>query len=911
MQKCFERIADGAVLITANRGLSRRLAARYAEYRLAKGDEAWQTPDILPYNAWLARLFQNGSSPADPLAAGRAGLQLMDDLQERLVWESIISDSDAAAGLLDVYETARMAREAWRLCRQWGVEIGGGIEWSSPDPAAFAGWADAFYQFCRESGFIDRESLAPYLAEKAAEGSPGEVPDLILAGFDEFFPALQELLSAVGSRGTGIFRLAMPKRAGCARLAVLEDDEAEIRAAARWARNRVESDPAARIGVVSPKLAADRQAVCRAFDDVFHPSAVFSGQAPERRMFQISAAPMLSAYPVVEAACAILELTGRQGADVDQWSRLLLSPFTKGAETEYASRAALDYEIRARGDLFFTISRAAAVARFIRKSSSGGTGPDIFSDICEKLQKHALEMPARQSPEKWADVFSAILDAAGWPGERTLSSSEYQSVSAFQESMESLAKSGQVTGPVSYARARRILVRRLAETPFQPEQPDSGVRITGMLESAGEEFDALWIMGMHHELWPTPSRPSPFLPVPVQRRLGLPHSSPARELSYARQITGRLLDSADEIVCSFGAADGESRRLPSPLIDHLEENDMRDLVPEESGGYWQSVHCCGGIEEIADNTGTGLPEGAKVPGGTGIMKSQALCPFQAYGRYRLGACSPETPEPGLTPRERGTLVHRVLELLWKRLEGHRALSEMGPEQIGACIREAVDAAVDRLAEKMPETFTSRFTSVESDRLRHLAGQWLEAERGRMPFEVSETESRMQVNVGGIVLSALADRIDRLEDGRLVIIDYKTGTPSPKEWFAERITEPQLPIYSLGLGEKNPAGVFFGRVRKGDLGYMGISDTEGLVPGVKSVMDDGKVAKDFESMQEVLGWWEQKLSGLAAEIRTGRADVSPVSLNLACRYCDLSALCRIWEVSEMQAEDTGSEHESSY
>ncbi|MFW6081866.1 MAG: PD-(D/E)XK nuclease family protein, partial [Desulfosalsimonas sp.] len=119
-------------------------------------------------------------------------------------------------------------------------------------------------------------------------------------------------------------------------------------------------------------------------------------------------------------------------------------------------------------------------------------------------------------------------------------------------------------------------------------------------------------------------------------------------------------------------------------------------------------------------------------------------------------------------------------------------------------------------------------------------------------------------------------------------------------------EPQLPLYSLAKGRGALAGVFFGRVKKGDSAYCGIAETGGIVPGCRGIIDDGKVAKDFESMQEVLDFWEVKLSELAEEIKRGHAPVLPVSAGKTCRFCDLSSVCRIWEASDkiadMQKED---------
>ncbi|MFW6334650.1 MAG: hypothetical protein ACOC0W_05200, partial [Desulfosalsimonas sp.] len=667
-RRCFERLAGKAVMVTATRSLARRMGAKYSAYRVEKGDKAWPAPVILPFGAWTAELFNEQLYSRQALK-NAWGLELLDDLREELLWEYIISRSKEADNLLAPGDAARSAREAWRLCRQWKAAAGSGPQWSAPDPAAFVGWAASYQSFCRQKGWIDTAGLPVLLADRIKAGADAGCPEeLILAGFDEFSPAQLDLFRALQGRGTNVCTMAAPCRKSSAMLTVLDDDVSEIRAAALWARSKAEQDPSAKIGIVSPGLASNRAKIDRIFSEVFHPASRFFLSEVQAPAFQISAAPPLCDHPVADAAGTILQTAFRQGAEVLEWSRLLRMPFTAGADSEYASRAALDAVMRKHGDLYFTVSGVARQASALTGQKNGSFDLSILSSVLERIDRRAKAALERQKPEKWAKEFSELLADAGWPGERTLSSNEYQAVCACNEALVTFAGTGAVTGMIPVSEALGIFSRSMSERPFQPEQPDAGVRIAGLFDSAGEEFDALWIMGLHNEQWPPPARPNPFIPAAVQRRLGMPHSSPERELSYAGLITERLLGSADEVICSFGRAEGESLRLASPLVEHLGK-EKSPQTPQAYPGSWAVFAGFGAdAERITDASGAPVNEGAAISGGTGIMKSQALCPFQAYARYRLGACSPEAPEPGLKPRQRGVLVHRVLELLWGRLK---------------------------------------------------------------------------------------------------------------------------------------------------------------------------------------------------------------------------------------------------
>ena len=129
-----------------------------------------------------------------------------------------------------------------------------------------------------------------------------------------------------------------------------------------------------------------------------------------------------------------------------------------------------------------------------------------------------------------------LLQQLGWPGERPLDSAEFQTARAWRQLLETFAALALVQ-PRLGPRAALARLRRLAgETPFQPETEEAPIQVLGLLEAGGLRFDALWIMGLHDEVWPPPARPNQFLPAALQRRLGLPHASAERELAYAERL---------------------------------------------------------------------------------------------------------------------------------------------------------------------------------------------------------------------------------------------------------------------------------------------------------------------------------------------------------------------------------------
>ena len=155
-------------------------------------------------------------------------------------------------------------------------------------------------------------------------------------------------------------------------------------------------------------------------------------------------------------------------------------------------------------------------------------------------------------------------------------------------------------------------------------------------------------------------------------------------------------------------------------------------------------------------------------------------------------------------------------------------------------------------------------------------------------------------IGGIEVRMFLDRIDQLADGRLLIIDYKTGASiDTRNWASERLTEPQLPIYAAIANppEGDVAGVAFAQVHLSKLGFKGVGDAEGLLPGVddlrsyqaRKLFD----AEQFPDWGSVLTHWKTAIHQVAEEVCAGDASVRYAS-DKDLMFCDVKPLLRLAE-----------------
>ena len=187
---------------------------------------------------------------------------------------------------------------------------------------------------------------------------------------------------------------------------------------------------------------------------------------------------------------------------------------------------------------------------------------------------------------------------------------------------------------------------------------------------------------------------------------------------------------------------------------------------------------------IVDEVGPPIAEGRAQKGDTKVFEYQSVWPHRAFVELRLAAEELEAPAPGLNARDRGSLIHSTLERFWREVRSQESL--IARTDIPQASRDPVVWAIERFEQRRGAALSERFAQLERRRLAQLATDWLEVEKLREPFEVVEPEGEREAEVGGIRFRLKLDRIDRLQDGSDVIVDYKTSPRTTKVWDGDRL-----------------------------------------------------------------------------------------------------------------------------
>jgi len=874
----FESAVDdalhGVTVLTGNERAARQIHNAVARRMHAAGTAVWPTPNVLTFDAFARALWSQA------VVAGAVSTTLLSPTQEQVLWENVFSRTRDGAGLANPRGASALAAEAWTRLHEFRVPLNASAFDATAETRSFARWAAQYRDECSRKLWIDTARLPDALTTAISELRPLLPATITVYGFDQMVPQKRAFLDALGEQGIPVRILSAEAVQVSEAIKLCFDDPlSEVQAIARWARNVLRSESTATIGVIIPNLQQLRSVVEHVFTSVLHPEQFILGDQQSAVAFDLSLGPPLGEYLLVHTALLVTGLLSGE-ITISNASKLLRSPYLGGAPEEAGSRAVLDVTIKRKAT--GSILCVSDLREFARRYH------------CPVLARHLSQFLAtvpsldvRQSPAEWVESFSNSLAALGWPA-GPLSSAEYQAHEAWNDLLREYAA---LDGFIGAQTAREFSARLSAmanSQPFRPENAGAAIQVIGVLESAGSVFDHLWVAGLHDEAWPPRGRPNPFLPIALQRRYGLPNSSPGQIRAFAGQAFTRLLSSARSTVLSWPKREDDRQLRSSPAIAGIATSNADEIVGPPSHD-WVTEMRGAPHETFSDEQGPPIDATERIRHSTRLIELQSNCPFLAFAEGRLHAKESDEPRDGLSPIERGKVVEHALEAVWSRIRDLFTLQTTPENQIEQIVSEAVDAALATLP-PASDDWSVRYRSLERERTIQLVLEWLESEKKRrLPFEVIAHQKEAEISLGGYSVKGRIDRLDRLGDGSVVIIDYKSGKTihSPRHWSGERPEKPQLPIYAVAQTQP-VSGVAFAQIYPGRCCYRGYGVSTEVFGQDRDTTRNYFTAATF---QEHVANWRPILDALGHSFVSGEATVDPYPDHV-CDQCHVTALCRL-------------------
>ncbi|MGP8259175.1 MAG: PD-(D/E)XK nuclease family protein [Acidobacteriaceae bacterium] len=904
LRQIQQALEQGWTVVTANQRAARTLHREFDLQQLALGLAHWQPPAILAWDTWLVSVWHR------LLLDGHAFDLLLNPTQEHTLWRDLIAadtaPDGAALSLRPIDALAELAAGAWRLLHDYRARRRLQASVSNADTRAFARWAGEFDRRCARAQFLTEAQLPETLRAVFSAGRIAPPTGLLLVGFDLRNPAQTALLDTLATAGSVVEELEHPSATPSLTLVDAPDRCAELSACALWLRARLTRQPASRIAVIVPAIETARAEIDRVFRQTLAPELNHIAAPANSGPYEFSLGVPLASTPMAAAALDILRwATG--ALPLDRVSALLLSPHfaanSSPTSSEYLARAEFDAFVLRRQPLLqpqVSLDDLHALASNPKHGASNLTlllrHMNALRDLFPRIDR------AERSYADWGAAFHELLEAAGWAALSHLDSTEFQTRRKWDDALDELASldfdSRSDGARVSFADALDALIGIASQTLFAPESRHAPIQIMGPLESAGSSFDALWFLGADDLSWPARPTPNPLLPWLLQRELAMPGADPAHDAAHARRITQRIAASAPTVLFSYAKQSTEKgRQRPSPLVAGLA---VIGLTSTGLALERRSAHQIAPAEPApAPIQLEALPHDAPIPpppdrvlqGGASILQSQAACPFRAFAEKRLFASALDPASLGLDPRQRGSLVHSILERFWAKVQTQAALKLLSTAERNDLLNQSIEAAFARDYAHPASGWPRAYLNTERQRLLKLLGPWLDYEAGkRSPFTVQSREEKLEdVQIGPLRLDIRIDRVDLAltddEPTNEIILDYKTGPAHPADWLGDRPDQPQLPLYAVVSNRSNLAAIAFASVRPGkDMGLQGYQSRDGILPKAAQL----KAA----SLQDQVREWRDVLTALAEDFYSGQASVSPKNYPVTCAHCHQRLLCRL-------------------
>ncbi|EED35166.1 conserved hypothetical protein [Luminiphilus syltensis NOR5-1B] len=809
-------------------------------------------------------------------------------LEERLLWQEVIERDMAATGFSLLQPTAA-ASEAMR-CRD--VLLRHEVPVDDFSVRRLFGWDSDCQRFLTWLEHFDTALIQSHLATQAdclracadvgsSESNPGETVDLFHC-YD-----LQPLVIAALDRQVQARSISPTEQPETALppLTTFPTRQAELAEVARWAADRHRAGKGTTV-IVLADMASDRALLEYALRAEFDCLDARYNELP----VNFSLGMPLSATPMYRSLLCALRL---MLTSVDRSDLLFLftSPFLPLAcRSEESPQLLVIQQLFALGKPNL---ECTDIRHYLAKHDP--TSPLI--SIIDR-QREELRGRVQLGLGEWHSLFRRMLEHWGWPARDGLDSLEFQQFDRLDNVFDDFESLASVRPEVALSEALNLLESVLNDTVFQPKTEATAIQVLGPREATGLTFDAFWFCGARSTAVPGVPRLLGFIPAALQNQYHFPTADYASMLQKSEVTLQGFRAASIEFYASWYQFEDGVEQYPSPVFPSCS-------TPQDIPDYWllrtSAQRAEIPIDILEDDYGIPIDaeDGTSV-GGSAILREQAECPFKAWVRRRIAVSAPEPEQLGLSPIERGNLLHAVLYEVWGRIINRDQLLALSMDGLENLVRGVLDQIFgEHIHQDVRRRVGAACLELEALCTYRVVLDWLLLERSRNgDFQVVSREDSRRLDLGGLTFSLRVDRIDRLASGEMLMIDYKSGgVGSASYWFGERPSDPQLPAYALS--QDRVQGIAWARLKAGDLKFIALGGELGLnaeKPLSKQLAALGLPPETTWS--QVLEGWRDALTNLAAEFGEGYAAVDPQPR--ACDFCDLQGVCRIRQppLSEM-------------
>ena len=358
---------------------------------------------------------------------------------------------------------------------------------------------------------------------------------------------------------------------------------------------------------------------------------------------------------------------------------------------------------------------------------------------------------------------------------------------------------------------RRLLRQMMtsAKIPFHSE-PDRGLQVMGMLETRCLDFEHILLLSVEEGSLPRSTHANSFIPESLREAFGM--TTQRHRIAVYAYYFYRLVSRCEHLTCVYNEStnDGVQHEMSRFLRQMLAETDIpiRTLwlqsEPEPKTSQPLEVKKTPEVmKRLHQRYDQNLIEGEHITLSPSAINTYMACPMQFYLNNVLRIRREDDPEEGISADIIGTIFHDTAEFFYEQLQQRFHTKTITadmlrePKELERMLDTVFDVCwfhpteeFDRMPvihERFHKTINNLYkgtTLIAHDVLLRYLQELIRFDAKHAPFTIIGAEekrsllftlhSSLSIKVGGRI-----DRIDEA-DGRLRIVDYKTGSYKLKD-----------------------------------------------------------------------------------------------------------------------------------
>jgi ATP-dependent helicase/nuclease subunit B len=452
---------------------------------------------------------------------------------------------------------------------------------------------------------------------------------------------------------------------------------------------------------------------------------------------------------------------------------------------------------------------------------------------------------------------------------------------------------------LGYLSLQKILLQLISRKSISLKgEPLNGIQVMGMLETRNLDFDRVIVLGANEGVLPKTGFQESFIPFDLRNAFGLPlqHTHTAvtsyhffRLLQHPQQVA--IVYNTETNVLGGGEISRFALQIENELVQknrHITFHKKTGIIPLSSLKE-QGQHVVKKEHAIMQQLETLARKGIS----PSALNTFVRCPLQFYYRYVARIKIPEDFTVSIQSNTFGSVVHGVLEKLYKPFVGkpvdpeklERRLSENLENFILQKFREEygdhdLRSGRNILVYHVAKEYVARFVKKDRD--------WLQKEPRVLLGLEEEVKATTTVNGLQVRLKGFIDRMDQtVNDGSVRIIDYKTGKV---EDSALRLKDWELVVSDVKFSKALQVLTYLWLYQKQP------NSSANVTPGIISLRRaDGRFIpvlfpEEISSPQELSGKIETLLHTVLSRILDPDQPFSQITDTKLCQYCDYKSLC---------------------